>query len=721
MALAIATNNAAIQSAAAASSVNRDMETSMARLSTGKRINSARDDAAGVAIASRLSSEIRGTDQAIRNSVDGQALIDTAEGGHKEIENILQRMREISVQSANDTNNTDDRANLQSEMTALITEIDRIASVTTWAGQSMMDSEGSTFKFQVGTATGDKNQISVSIKAMAAEALGLAHAGSAALSDVSFPVNPASEVTAVAEVLAVSYVAPVAEVLAVSYVAPVTAVTEVTAVSYVAPVTGVTAVTEVSTTAEVLQGKLSGGAKSGFLSLNNGLLTGTLQIHDQGSSGPKTYQNVAIDLDPTVDANVTVGNFNTAAIAAGSSMRATISDAAATDGQILITESGPETYTGDGVKFATDAANTTAALTITVAANKGSITFNAANGLADLTFPKSNPAVNDETPFAVVNLSNAPGGLATAVIAINAGSSTHGITAFTETNASGEAELRIMKNADLGTGFTAAQKNPGSKQLDLADLTINRTGNDLITTAAVTAVTAVTEVTAVSYVAPVTGVTEVTAVSYVAPVAEVLAVSYVAPVTAVAASPDGSMTAVTGSRAATDGIFTATAGRTPVTITLKGTTITVSPLNGDNGSADAAKIANEINTGTATHTYKAKANDDGTVTIIAPPGATSVTTFENSRLAVKAIDGAIKAVNTQRSSLGAISNRLSHTVNNLTNISSNLSAAKGGIEDADFAFETTELAKNQILQQASTAMLAQGNASKQNVLSLLQG
>jgi flagellin len=89
--------------------------------------------------------------------------------------------------------------------------------------------------------------------------------------------------------------------------------------------------------------------------------------------------------------------------------------------------------------------------------------------------------------------------------------------------------------------------------------------------------------------------------------------------------------------------------------------------------------------------------------------------------AITALDKAIKTVNIQRSQLGAVSNRLSHTVNNLTNISSNLSAAQGGIEDADFAKETTDLAKNQILQQASTAMLAQANASKQNVLSLLQG
>jgi flagellin len=171
MALAIATNNAALNAAASASSVNRDMETSMARLSTGKRINSASDDAAGVAISSRLSAEIRGTDQAIRNSLDGQALIDTAEGAHKEIENILQRMREVAVQSNNDTNNAQDRANLQAEMNAMATEIDRIAGTTTWAGTNLMDATTSSFSFQVGSATGAKNQIAVTIKTMNAAGL----------------------------------------------------------------------------------------------------------------------------------------------------------------------------------------------------------------------------------------------------------------------------------------------------------------------------------------------------------------------------------------------------------------------------------------------------------------------------------------------------------------------------------------------------------------------
>jgi flagellin len=172
--------------AASASSVNRDMETSMERLSTGKRINSAKDDAAGVAIASRLGSEIRGTNQAIRNAQDAQGMINTAEGAHKEVENILQRMRELAVQSANDTNSTSDRTALQAEMTQLTQEIDRIASTTTWAGISLLNGGASagyvntvadtsqTFDFQIATNTaGSGDTLAVAIKDIGALSLGL--------------------------------------------------------------------------------------------------------------------------------------------------------------------------------------------------------------------------------------------------------------------------------------------------------------------------------------------------------------------------------------------------------------------------------------------------------------------------------------------------------------------------------------------------------------------
>jgi len=401
MALAIATNNAALNAAASASSVNRDMETSMARLSSGKRINSASDDAAGVAISSRLSSEIRGTDQAIRNSLDGQALIDTAEGAHKEIENILQRMREVAVQAANDTNNAQDRDNLQAEMDAMSAEIDRIAGTTTWAGANLMqDSNGTAFSFQVGTATGSQNQIAVNIGSMNTAGLSL-KAGSS----------------------------------------------------------GVAAVTDIS----------AAGA-------NNGTAA--------------------------VDFTFTPGS---------------------------ATQTGTIVFGGGGLD----------------------VTIQTTAGMDGTAIAKA------------------------AMDAINHADATDG-------------------------GYTAT--------VDAAKLILSKTDADA--------------------------------------------------------------------------------------------TLTVGITNDRQTKAEVPPNTNRIS-------------------VEADAGDTNAT--ENALDSIVLIDAAIKQVNVQRSELGAVSNRLNHTVNNLTNISSNLSAAKGGIEDADFALETTNLAKNQILQQASTAMLAQANASKQNVLSLLQG
>ena len=173
MALSVATNTGALMAQAAASSVNKEMEISMARLSSGKRINSAADDAAGVAIASRLTSEVRGTNQAIRNAMDAQAFLDTAEGAHNEIENILQRMRELAVQAANDSNDATDRDNLDTEFASLIVEIDRISDVTEWAGKSLMAADGS-FTFQIGSGTAAADSLTVTIQQMGTNSLGSA-------------------------------------------------------------------------------------------------------------------------------------------------------------------------------------------------------------------------------------------------------------------------------------------------------------------------------------------------------------------------------------------------------------------------------------------------------------------------------------------------------------------------------------------------------------------
>ena len=106
----------------------REMEQAMERLSSGLRLNSAADDAAGVSISERMNAQIKGLTQAIRNSNDAQNLIDTIEGANQEVVNILQRLRELAVQSANDTMSGLDRTFLKDEATALIAEIDRITS-----------------------------------------------------------------------------------------------------------------------------------------------------------------------------------------------------------------------------------------------------------------------------------------------------------------------------------------------------------------------------------------------------------------------------------------------------------------------------------------------------------------------------------------------------------------------------------------------------------------
>jgi len=429
MALTVATNTGALMAQAAASSVNKEMEISMERLSTGKRINSAADDAAGVAIASRLSSEIRGTNQAIRNAMDGQALIDTAEGAHVEVENILQRMRELAVQAANDTNDSNDRANIQAEMDALTTEIDRIAATTSWAGQALLDgatpyngstvtalatahSDAASFSFQVGSGTTAKDSVTANIGAVGSTALSIA------------------------------------------------------------------------------------------------------------GSEPATGE----DIDLTSLTNSTVTTTGTASATATSAVTASFnSPAAGADLEL--------TFTSTGVAL-TSSSTSTSTSTSDLAHSFSSGTF---------TF-----------------------------------------------------ELEgVEVSVTIGAGGTNSLKN------GLAEAT-----KDAIDALGLTGIT-----------------------------------------TTVAA---------------------------------------------------------------------------GVVTI-AKGSALDVTSSSAATTAITAIDAAITTVNTQRAELGALSNRLDSTVSNLTNISNNLSAGKGRIEDADFASETTSLAKSQILQQASTAMLAQANASKQNVLSLLQG
>lgn len=149
----INTNIGATITANALAKNERAMNTAMERLSTGKRINSAADDAAGLAISQRLNAQVKGLDQAARNANDAISMLQTADGAAIEITNMLQRMRELSVQAISESNTTADVANLDLEFVALRGEIDRIVNATQWNGENILNGTGGTtgsFTYQIG-------------------------------------------------------------------------------------------------------------------------------------------------------------------------------------------------------------------------------------------------------------------------------------------------------------------------------------------------------------------------------------------------------------------------------------------------------------------------------------------------------------------------------------------------------------------------------------------
>ena len=170
--ISINTNNGGLFAAKAASQSQATIDSAMQRLSTGSRINNAKDDAAGQAIATRLTAEIQGLEIASRNVADGQSLVDTAEGALQETHTLLLRMREIGVQAANGTLSTSDNEALDAEFQQLVKEIDRIAQNTTWAGAALLNGDAAgaedstaTFSFQAGVGNNSGADVfSVTVK-----------------------------------------------------------------------------------------------------------------------------------------------------------------------------------------------------------------------------------------------------------------------------------------------------------------------------------------------------------------------------------------------------------------------------------------------------------------------------------------------------------------------------------------------------------------------------
>ena len=685
MALAIATNNAALNAAASASSVNRDMETSMARLSSGKRINSASDDAAGVAIASRLTAEIRGTNQAIRNAYDGQALIDTAEGAHREVENILQRMREVAVQAANDTNNRQDRDNLQAEMEAMSTEIDRIAATTTWAGATMLDSNGSNFNFQVGTATGDKNQINVAINSMSAGSLKVGGADPSVTTPQKvggeFKVNTHTtgdqrdpSITALATG---GYViawqdgsgkdGDLKGIFAQVYDSSGRSIgSEIQVNSHTSKDQDYPSIAALSdgsfiTTWSSHKQQQSGGGWDvyGQRYDASGSPTGTEFLVNTTTG----ESNASFDTQLTEGGEALIGLKGGGFVAAWASYRQD-GDDYGVYGQ-LFDSSGNKS--GQEFRINSTTANRQNMVALTALANGSFVA-----AWQDESKDTSGYGIYGQ-------LFNSAGDAVGADFKINSRiSGNQSDVRLASLNGGGFAAVYTDASGANGYDVYVKRFDVNGNALDTEDLLVNSTTSGVQADA---------------------GISSLADGGFV--------ITY----TAANLADDAGLYGVAAQR------FDASGGKV-------GSEILVNTTVADQQKYSAVAALSDGNF-VVTFSDASGADGDG-LGIFAQRFDVGISTVpvghsSTAKSTISQMDTAIKMVNTQRSELGAVSNRLSHTVNNLTNISANLSAAKGGIEDADFALETTQLAKNQILQQASTAMLAQANAAKQNVLSLLQG
>ena len=274
MSMVINTNTASLVAQAAQANTNKAMDTAMERLSTGKRINTAADDAAGMAISTRMESQIRGIQMAMKNAGDGQSLIDTTEGAHDEITNILQRMRELSVQAVNDTNVTADRVSLQSEVTQLIAEIDRIANQTTWNGVAVLDGTFTSKTMQIGA---EANQtLSFGVDSVKSADLGSYKTELASQAYNTSGTDLAADTLAVTGHLGTASVT--VATTDVSAVTGTSATTGETALNIAAGVNAVTSSTGVSATAKT-QVELSALAAAGAINFSiNGTSIGSTTV-----------------------------------------------------------------------------------------------------------------------------------------------------------------------------------------------------------------------------------------------------------------------------------------------------------------------------------------------------------------------------------------------------------------------------------------------------------
>ena len=591
------------------------LATSLQRLSTGLRINSAKDDAAGQAISDRMTSQVRGLNQAARNANDGISLAQTAESGLESIGSSLQRMRELAIQSANATNTMTDRKAIDAEAKQLMAEIQRVATTTQFNGQNLLDGTFSNAQFQVGA---NANQvINVGMASAKTENLGAYGGKSQAVTGNAFTTTNTLKIngTTIVGTTDLSNLTP-------GWTAT-SAAAKAAAINAASPTTGVTATakTEVSSISNPVA-----GAKT---------LASDLKINGVAIAGLSAQTTVPLQGKAAADAINAVQQRTgvTATFDAGNG-RLTLNSAEGRDIELTVTDeaAAARVYNATGLKTMNAVTEygggTKAVETITMGgwAVGSKVTI---NGVA---FNFNNSGA---TPAVVVDANTVTVSVAPSADAASMGNALRAAITSAKSDEKTSAALMTLTAGGTGAGVTLTETRSGSADQLLLHSNVS-----------------------------------------------------------VAGAVHATATTTPGTAFAGSGTFVERG-----TLEL---------------SASTSFIMESVGTGTTEAGLLTFTPTQSKLSLL------SLETVQGANDAIRVLDAALAQVNGQRADLGAVQNRFSATVSSLTATSENLSAARSRIQDADFASETAQLTRNQILQQAGIAMLSQANALPQNVLSLLK-
>jgi len=708
----INTNVKALAAQESMRSSNLSMSQAMERLSTGKKINSAKDDAAGLSITNRMTSQIRGMTKAIGNVNDAISMSQTAEGAMGNVGDILQRMRELAVQASTGTNTSTDRVSLQQEILQLKSTIDQIASSTNHNNIKLLDGSAQNLVIQTGVNGGET--IKVGFDSLKTKDIGvgsraaLSSVGGAYTADTYFDAFSAGAVL----LNGVSVGASLAldDSNSPTTAAAASAIAKAAAINKVADKSGVFAKANTNV--------VSGAAMTATAA------TGTITINGQKTTSFTTGTDASLNRQMTVNAiNAIAGQTGVIATDTGD------------------IETGVTLSAADGRNIVVSYTTLTSAMTgvADTSTNVGSYSLYTADGRDINVSYREGPQGNNVQDQ----------------IGLRAGTYKADQAIFTSYKRTNPAAATAPTSADQGL------LNGNSMIINGIAIGAAMTTDDTASQgASLGPLSSVASTTAIAIAAAINRKTGLTGVSATAAPNIIRGTAFTttsATSSAVVYLNGVTMDVNTQTRDGVINSFNSYSGRTGVIASSFGSGVQLTAADGRNinigSSATVASLGlTDVTIGTlplsanaitfisqvtlsSDNAFKIEAGSNG-VTNLEKLGfrqgtyggsdnglkinQVDISTSFGASIALNAIDAAINTVSAAQSKSGALNNRLDSIINNLSESSQNMQASRSRILDTDYAVETTNLAKQQIIQQAATAMLAQANQSSQSILSLLK-